>query len=123
MTINIEQRMFYLMLSAIDGQQFASSMGFPIPSQDVQEMEIMDVVSRWVVVATSGVLESIQEAVEWFVSFLEKNDKLNSASEEFSNALLVYSIALVNKMMDTGLVGLIVSDEMLNEMYEDDDNE
>ena len=62
-------------------------------------------------------------SVEWFVSFLEKNDKLNSASEEFSNALLVYSIALVNKMMDTGLVGLIVSDEMLNEMYEDDDNE
>jgi len=123
MTVDIDQRMFYLMLSAVDGQQFASSMGFPIPSQDVQEMEIMDVLSRWVVVATSGVLEHIQEAVEWFVSFLEKNDKLNSPSEEFSNALIVYSIALVNKMMDTGLVGLIVSDEVMNEMYEDDDNE
>lgn len=117
--MDIDQRMFYLMLSATDGQEFASSMGFPVPSEDVQEMEIMDVMSRWVVVATSGVLENVQEAVEWFVSFLEKNNKLNSPSDEFASALIVFSIALMNKMMDNGLVGLIIPDELMEEILEE----
>ena len=116
--VDIEQRMFYLMLSATEGQQFARSMGFSTPSEDVQELEIMDVLSRWVMVSKSGVLDEIREASNWFVDFLESSDKINSPSEDFVNALTVFSIALVNKMLENGHIGLIVSEEQLDDMEE-----
>ena len=90
--IDIDQRMFYLMLSATEGQKFASAMGFPTPSEDVQELEIMDVLSRWMMVHSSGLLDEIREAADWFVSFLEETDKINSPSEDFVNALIVFAI-------------------------------
>jgi hypothetical protein len=120
--VDIDQRMFYLMLSATEGQKFASSMGFPTPSEDVQELEIMDVLSRWMMVHTSGMLDEIREAADWFVSFLEETDKINSPSEDFVNALIVFAIALNNKMLDNGHIGLILSDEDL-EVLEGLENE
>ena len=111
--IDIDQRMFYLMLSATEGQKFASARGFPTPSEDVQELEIMDVLSRWMMVHSSGLLDEIREAADWFVSFLEETDKINSPSEDFVNALIVFSIALNNKMLDNGHIGLIISDDDL----------
>ena len=120
--VDIDQRMFYLMLSATEGQKFASAMGFPTPSEDVQELEIMDVLSRWMMVHSSGLLDEIREAADWFVSFLEETDKINSPSEDFVNALIVFAIALNNKMLDNGHIGLILSDEDL-EVLEGLENE
>ena len=116
MMLDIDQRMFYLMLSATEGQTFASLMGFPTPSEDVQELEVMDVLSRWLMVANVGLFDEIREASHWFVDFLEKTDKLNSPSEDFLNAITVFSIALLNKLMDNGRIGLLVSDEELREI-------
>lgn len=114
--VDIDQRMFYLMLSATEGQTFAQLMGFPTPSEDVQELEVMDVLARWFMVANTGVFDEIREASHWFVDFLEKADKLNSPSEDFLNAITVFSIALLNKLMDNGRIGILVSDEELNEL-------
>lgn len=111
--LDIEQRMFYLMLSATEGQKFASSMGFATPSEDVQELEIMDVLSRWMMASQTGLLDEIREASEWFVKFLENTDKINSPAEDFVNALTVFSLALTNKMLDNGYIGLIVSEDDL----------
>lgn len=111
--LDIEQRMFYLMLSATEGQKFASSMGFSTPSEDVQELEIMDVLSRWMMASQTGLLDEIREASEWFVKFLEQTDKINSPAEDFINALTVFSLALTNKMLDNGYIGLIVSEDDL----------
>jgi len=114
--LDIEQRMFYLMLSATEGQKFATSMGYATPSEDVQELEIMDVLSRWMMVSKSGLFDEITEAAHWFVEFLEKTDKINSPPDDFVNALTVFAIALINKMLENGLVGLIVSEETLEEL-------
>jgi hypothetical protein len=111
--LDIEQRMFYLMLSATEGQKFASSMGFAPPSEDVQELEIMDVLSRWLMASQTGLLDEIREASEWFVSFLETTDKINSPSEDFINALSVFSLALTNKLLENGYIGLLVSEDDL----------
>lgn len=116
--MDIDKRMFYLMLSVTEGQQYASSMGFPTPSEDVQEMEIMDILSRWLMLATSGVLEITYESAEWFKEFLVEHEKLTASEEDFVNAVTVFGVALINKLMDAGLVGLVVSDEALQEIQE-----
>ena len=116
MDVDIDKRMFYLMLSATEGQKFASTMGFPTPSEDVQEMEIMDVLSRWMMLATTGVLEEVYEGSKWFVDFLVATDKISSPEDDFVNAMTVFGIALINNLMDTGVLGLIVSDEVVEEL-------
>lgn len=113
---DIDQRMFYLMLSATEGQKFAQTMGFSTPSEDVQELEIMDVLSRWFMVANIGIFDEIREASYWFVDFLEKEEKLNSPSEDFINALTVFSVALINKLIDNEYIGLIVTEDELKEL-------
>lgn len=112
----IDERMFYLMLSPVEGQKFAHSMGFPPPSEDVQEIEIMDVFSRWLIAHKAGTLEDIRESASWFVNFLEKNDKLVSPAEDFESALTVFSISMINKLLDKGLIGLIMDDETLEDI-------
>jgi hypothetical protein len=113
----IDQRMFYLMLSPVEGQSFAHSMGFPPPSEDVQEIEIMDVFSRWLLAQRAGTLEDIRESASWFVSFLAKNDKLVSPAEDFESALTVFAVSMVNKLLDKGFIGIIMDEETTEEDY------
>lgn len=96
----VDKRMFYLMLSPTEGQEIANKMGFSTPSEDVQKMEIMDVIYRWATLYQSGVYDQIEEAAEWFTDFLVASDKINSSSEDFQAALTVFSISMLNKMMD-----------------------
>lgn len=115
----IDKRMFYLMLSPIEGQGFASSMGFSTPSQEVQEFEIIDVFNRWLVTQKAGTLDDIRESASWFVNFLEKTDKLVSPAEDFEAALTVFSVAMLNKLLDKGLIGFIIDEDILNALEED----
>lgn len=112
----IDERMFYLMLSPIEGQGFAHSMGFPPPSEEVQEIEIMDVFSRWVLAQKSGTLDDIRESADWFVKYLEKNDKLVSPAEDLTAALTVFAISMLNKLLDKGFIGLIMDEETLEDI-------
>lgn len=111
-----DKRTFYLMMSATQGQEFANGMGFHTPSEDVQEMEIMDIVSRWVVFARCGVFQDVLESSDWFVDFLVQNDKITSPPEEFQNALTVFGVTMLNKLMDKNLVGLVIPDDFLEEL-------
>lgn len=111
-----DKRSFYLMMSATDGQEFANGMGFHTPSEDVQEMEIMDVMSRWMLFARCGIFNDILESSDWFIEFLVQNDKILSPPEEFHNALTVYGMGMLNKLLDKNMVGLVVPDELLEEI-------
>jgi hypothetical protein len=112
----VEQRMFYLMLSPVEGQSFAHSMGFPPPSEEVQEIEIMDVLSRWLVAQKSGTLDEIRESSTWFVDFLAKTDRLVSPSDDLESALTVFSLSMLNKLLDKGFIGLIMDEEALEDI-------
>lgn len=115
----VDQRMFYLMLSPIEGQKYADIMGFATPSKEVQEMEIMDVMTRWLTLKNTGTLQDIVETAELFVSFLEASDKLSSPSDEFTSALTVFSAAMLNMMMDSGKIGLFLNPENLEDMNDE----
>lgn len=114
-----DQRMFYLMLSPTEGQKYADVMGYSPPSEDVQELEIMDVMSRWVTLYKTDILEEITEAADWFVEFLNKSDKLNSPPDEFRAALTVFSASLLNRMMDSGKIGLFLNPEDIEEFSDE----
>jgi hypothetical protein len=113
-----DERMFYLMLSATEGQAYAHQMGFQIPSEDVQKLEIMDILSRWVLFAKSGVYEDITESAEWFAHFLHSLDKISSPADEFQSALTVFAVSMLNKMVERGLVILVVNDALKDEYYD-----
>lgn len=115
-----DKRNFYLMLSATEGQLFANMMGFQTPSEEVQEMEIMDILSRWAVFVRSGLFDDVSESADWFVEFLVQNDKIVSPPDEFTNALTVFGLAMLNKMMDRQLLGLFIDDDVVKELYEDE---
>ena len=106
--INAHQRMFYLMLSAVEGQEFAKIMGFSPPSEDVASSETEDVLTRWAVFLHYGLLKEAEEASEWFTEFLVETDKIISEVGDFKSVLMVYSIALLNKLMDSEKVAFVI---------------
>lgn len=97
----IDKRMFYLMLSVQEGQYYAQSMGFPPPSEEVQEIEQVDILTRWGVFVATEMYNEIVEATDWFADFLEHFDKLGSNSEEFRDIMAVFGVALTNKLIDS----------------------
>ena len=107
----IDQRMFYLMLSPVEGQNFAKDLGYSVPSEEVQQFEVLDVMSRWTTFLKSGLMDEVLESTDWFVDFLEKTDKLNSSADDFKAALTVFSVSMLNKLMDSEKVGIVLSEE------------
>lgn len=105
---SIEKRNFYLMMSAVEGQKFAAEMGFARPSEDVEEVEIEDILTRWAVFLHYGLLHEIEQAAEWFTEFLLETGKIDSDEKEFVSLLTVYGIAALNKIMDSEKLAFVV---------------
>lgn len=105
----LSKRLFYLMMSHTDGQEFASLMGFSTPSEEVVDAETGDILTRWAVMMHYGIIQEIQEASEWFAEFMEETDKLISEFEEFKSVLTVFGVALVNKIMEAEKLALVVT--------------
>jgi len=104
----IDKRMFYLMLSVAEGQHYAQEMGFPPPSEEVQEQEQMDVMYRWGIFVATDVYSQIVETAEWLTTFLEHFDKLGSEAEQLREVLTVYGVALTNKLIDSEKMTIIL---------------
>jgi len=115
---DIDRRNFYLMMSVPDGQEYAETMGFSPPSEDVREVEHSDVLSRWGVLLATETYNEILEGATWFADFLEKSDKLVSPKDEITAVLTVYGMALVNKLAESEKILI-----MLDSLLEDDDYE
>jgi len=120
----VDKRLFYLMLSIGQGQEFANFMGFSNPSNDVEQAEIYDVASRWALFVNQGVLESIEESANWVLDFLEKSDKLSNPKEEVLPLFVAYGVSLLNKMLESGNLSIIIDEDALlnwQEVEEEDE--
>lgn len=104
----VSKRNFYLMMSAIEGQQFAVNMGFSPPSEDVAEVETEEMLTRWAVFLHYGLLKEIQESSEWFTDFLQETNKMGSDRQEFESLLTVYGVAMLNKIMDSDKLAFVI---------------
>lgn len=104
----VDKRNFYLMMSAVEGQQFAADMGFSPPSEDVAEVENEEVLTRWAVFLHYGLLKEIEEASQWFTQFLTETNKIGSDEREFQSLLTVYGVAMLNKIMDSDKLAFVI---------------
>lgn len=111
MSQNVNKRLFYLMLSAVEGQDYAKSMGFSPPSIDVIESETEEVLTRWAVFLHYGLLKEVEEGAKWFTAFLKKTDRISSDSEDFKSLLTVFGVALLNKIMETEKLAFVIEDD------------
>lgn len=109
----VDKRMFYLMLSPAQGQEFASDIGFSTPSEDVQEAETLDVVSRWALITATGLLEEILISADWVNELQEESGDANpEIMQAFHKTLTSFGVALVNKLLDSGKVILTMEGEL-----------
>lgn len=118
-TSAVDKRLFYLMLNVTDGQTYAQEMGFPPPSEDVLEVESVDILSRWAMIVASGVFSHIAEATEWYTDWLSMSGKLSTPEEEFRVVLSIFGVALINKLLDNQSVVLMLDPTV----YEDLEDE
>ena len=106
-----EQRMFYLMLSPAQGQEFASELGFPTASEDVEEAETMDVIARWALITVSGLLEEIIQSADWLCELQSKVGDVNEdVREAFHKTVTSYAVALLNKLLDSNKLVLVMEE-------------
>ena len=113
----VDKRMYYLMLSPALGQSFANDAGFSAPSEEVQEAETYEVISRWALLTSMGLLESIIQASDWFCELRELSDVPLDDKDEFHRTLVSHGVSLVNNLLDSEKVILVM------EIDEEIDNE
>lgn len=106
----VDKRNFYLALSILEGQKIASSAGFAVPSQEVQESEIMDTISRWLVLTNHGIFQTVHDCSEWMIEVVKiHNDLDDDDVENTRNVILSFGMALVSHLVDNDL--LLLPDE------------
>lgn len=103
----VDKRNFYLALSVSDGQALANSVGFAIPSLEVQNSELIDTVQKWITLAAVGIIDQIRECTSWMSEAITQYQQLNE--DELNNTksvLTCYSVALLSYLMDSEYITL-----------------
>jgi hypothetical protein len=113
-----EKRNFCLMLSLPSGQELAQNMGLTPPSKEVQEMEQELINDQWDMLHEFGIFDEVSESVDWFTEVLEvtmdEEEKPSKQMVEGSKSVLLsFGMALVQKMLENGIIALIADGEML----------
>jgi hypothetical protein len=104
-TSPVDKRNFYLALSILEGQKIASSAGFSVPSQEVQESEIMDTISRWLILTNLGIFQTIQECSEWMMEVVKIHNDLDEDDlENTKNVIMSFGMALVSHLVDNDML-------------------
>ena len=103
----VDKRNFYLAPSIMEGQRIASSAGFSVPSQEVQESEIMDTISRWLILTNLGIFQTVQDCTDWMMEVVKLHNDLDDEDiENTKNVILSFGMALVSHLVDNELVVL-----------------
>lgn len=101
----VDKRNFYLALSILEGQKIASSAGFSVPSQEVQESEIMDIISKWLVLTNLGIFQTAQDCSDWMMEVVKiHNDLDDDDIENTKNVILSFGMALVSHLIDNEML-------------------
>lgn len=115
----VEERNFYLTLSILEGQRLAQSVGFSVPSPEVQEHEIIDTMQKWFVLSTSGILDIIKECSSWMIQLLREHNNFDEKTlANTQNIITSFGVGMVAHLIDQEV--LSIDDSILN--VEDLDN-
>lgn len=104
-TSPVDKRNFYLALSIMEGQKIASSAGFAVPSTEVQESEIMDTISRWLILTNLGIFQTIQDCSDWMMEVVQLHNDLDEDDlENTKNVIMSFGMALMSHLVDNEMV-------------------
>lgn len=108
----VEQRNFYLTLSVLEGQKLAHAAGFSVPSEEVQQNEVIDIINTWLSLAGIGALDSIKECADWMISMLSDFNNWTAAEEENTkNIITSFAVGLISHLLDNEI--LLVNEELI----------
>lgn len=119
----IDKRMYYLMLSPSMGQGFAEDAGFSTPSEEVQEAETYEVIARWALLTSTGLLEEIIQCSDWLCELKDMQELAEEIRDEFHRTLVSHGVSLVNKLLDSEKVILMMDEDDLFNLKGDDDDD
>ncbi len=99
---SLQKRNFHLSLSITNGQELAHLSGFSVPSEDVQKHEIMDVLSKWLVLYDLGIIDEIHKCSDWIVETTAKVNNFNEEQEAASRVFVTsFAIATLIHLFDS----------------------
>lgn len=106
-TSPVEERNFYLSLSIVEGQRLAQSVGFSVPSPEVQEHEVMDIIQKWFILSASGILEMLQECSAWMINVLrEHNDFSEDQLKSTKNIITSFGVGVIAHLLDQEVISI-----------------
>jgi hypothetical protein len=101
----VDKRNFYLALSIIEGQRIASSAGFSVPSEEVQQSEIMDTISRWLVLTNLGIFDTVHSCADWMMDVVKIHNDLDQEDlDNTKNVIMSFGMALISHLVDNDLL-------------------
>jgi hypothetical protein len=107
-TSALDRRNFCLALSILEGQQIAHASGFSVPSEDVQQHEVLEIVAKWMLLSSNGTLEQVLKCTNWFVDITNLfNDMDEEQKEAMSMAVSSFGAALIIHMLDNSYLEFI----------------
>jgi flagellar motor component MotA len=101
----IDKRNFFLALSVVNGQRIAHSAGFAVPSEDVQQGEVLDIIQKWILLSGSGIMEQVTRCIDWTVD-VTQDDMSEEDKQDTREVLLSYSAAVLSHLRDKGMLQL-----------------
>lgn len=108
----LEHRNFCLALSIVEGQHLAHASGFSIPSEDVQKHEVLEVIAKWMLVASSGVLDEVVTCSNWFSSIAQVfNGMDDDQVSAMRMAISSFGTALIIHLLDKGLIEMDLNED------------
>lgn len=104
----VEERNFYLTLSILEGQKLAHAAGFSVPSAEVQEHEIMDIMQKWFTLSHAGILDSVKECANWMVNILRDTSDLDEDTiVSTENIITAFGIAAIAHLIDQEMLSIV----------------
>jgi len=103
----VDKRNFYLSLSIMEGQKIASNAGFSVPSAEVQENEIVDTISKWVILTGLGIFDNVKQCSDWMLEIVKIHNNLSEdETESTHNVLMSFGMSLISHLVDNDLLEL-----------------
>jgi len=108
----LDHRNFCLALSIVEGQQIAHASGFSVPSEEVQQHEVMETIAKWMLLASNGSIDEVVKCTDWFVTLTNLFTTMDEESiESMKLSLSSFGVALLIHLLDNTFLELVGNKE------------
>lgn len=112
----IDKRNFFLALSILEGQRIAHGAGFSIPSEDVQQSEVLDTIHKWILLSGSGIMSQVSKCIEWTLEVTTEEEAMTPEEVEHTREVLTaFSAATLSHLLDRNMLTLSSDLDMVEE--------